>query len=143
MRASCVVLMIFFFKQKTAYEMRISDWSSDVCSSDLAFVSKAEVGTTPLVGWLADQNRTIYVPREAKREIHNQANELRGALARGRPVTLFPEGTTGPGDGLLPFRASLLTSVLPTPPRLRVPHVPPDSAQSYRRRRGGNGGGST
>src|SRR3546814_1983840 len=32
----CVVLfLVFFFKQKTAYEMRISDWSSDVCSSDL------------------------------------------------------------------------------------------------------------
>src|SRR3546814_9201299 len=31
---SCFVLF-FFFKQKTAYEMRISDWSSDVCSSDL------------------------------------------------------------------------------------------------------------
>src|SRR3546814_4974767 len=29
----CVI--VFFFKQKTAYEMRISDWSSDVCSSDL------------------------------------------------------------------------------------------------------------
>src|SRR3546814_2021176 len=29
-------LFFFFFKQKTAYEMRISDWSSDVCSSDLA-----------------------------------------------------------------------------------------------------------
>src|SRR3546814_6000871 len=29
------LFMIFFFKQKTAYEMRISDWSSDVCSSDL------------------------------------------------------------------------------------------------------------
>src|SRR3546814_2454366 len=29
------VLFFFFFKQKTAYEMRISDWSSDVCSSDL------------------------------------------------------------------------------------------------------------
>src|SRR3546814_1591514 len=28
-------LVFFFFKQKTAYEMRISDWSSDVCSSDL------------------------------------------------------------------------------------------------------------
>src|SRR3546814_8655787 len=28
-------VLIFFFKQKTAYEMRISDWSSDVCSSDL------------------------------------------------------------------------------------------------------------
>src|SRR3546814_5288232 len=31
------VMKIFFFKQKTAYEMRISDWSSDVCSSDLIF----------------------------------------------------------------------------------------------------------
>src|SRR3546814_7023078 len=31
----CVVFFVFFFKQKTAYEMRISDWSSDVCSSDL------------------------------------------------------------------------------------------------------------
>src|SRR3546814_10284188 len=31
----CEVLYFFFFKQKTAYEMRISDWSSDVCSSDL------------------------------------------------------------------------------------------------------------
>src|SRR3546814_7364060 len=31
----CDVLYFFFFKQKTAYEMRISDWSSDVCSSDL------------------------------------------------------------------------------------------------------------
>src|SRR3546814_943360 len=30
-----LLLLFFFFKQKTAYEMRISDWSSDVCSSDL------------------------------------------------------------------------------------------------------------
>src|SRR3546814_5499995 len=33
---SCMFLVFFFFKQKTAYEMRISDWSSDVCSSDLS-----------------------------------------------------------------------------------------------------------
>src|SRR3546814_8524573 len=31
----CCMQFLFFFKQKTAYEMRISDWSSDVCSSDL------------------------------------------------------------------------------------------------------------
>src|SRR3546814_101036 len=31
----CCYVVFFFFKQKTAYEMRISDWSSDVCSSDL------------------------------------------------------------------------------------------------------------
>src|SRR3546814_2289578 len=32
-----ILFFFFFFKQKTAYEMRISDWSSDVCSSDLLF----------------------------------------------------------------------------------------------------------
>src|SRR3546814_3140592 len=34
-----VYWLVFFFKQKTAYEMRISDWSSDVCSSDLAMLN--------------------------------------------------------------------------------------------------------
>src|SRR3546814_15073634 len=37
----CCFSCFFFFKQKTAYEMRISDWSSDVCSSDLQFVGRS------------------------------------------------------------------------------------------------------
>src|SRR3546814_7812178 len=41
------MFVVFFFKQKTAYEMRISDWSSDVCSSDLPHrVSMAGNGTS-------------------------------------------------------------------------------------------------
>src|SRR3546814_8667818 len=36
-------ILLFFFKQKTAYEMRISDWSSDVCSSDLAATGHGDV----------------------------------------------------------------------------------------------------
>src|SRR3546814_3606281 len=35
--------IVFFCKQKTAYEMRISDWSSDVCSSDLAYEGAARM----------------------------------------------------------------------------------------------------
>src|SRR3546814_9555511 len=42
-----LVCVFFFFKQKTAYEMRISDWSSDVCSSDL--VTAAEVHDEELI----------------------------------------------------------------------------------------------
>src|SRR3546814_1579863 len=51
MQLSLVVLLsfyFFFFKQKTAYEMRISDWSSDVCSSDLDkgfAIGKSRLGT--------------------------------------------------------------------------------------------------
>src|SRR3546814_1634985 len=42
-------MCFFFFKQKTAYEMRISDWSSDVCSSDL-FADLAQLGAGDLAG---------------------------------------------------------------------------------------------
>src|SRR3546814_8487392 len=38
------MFMFFFFKQKTAYEVRISDWSSDVCSSDLFSLRLASLG---------------------------------------------------------------------------------------------------
>src|SRR3546814_14243928 len=43
------MLFFFFFKQKTAYEMRISDWSSDVCSSDLLEARWADSAATTLV----------------------------------------------------------------------------------------------
>src|SRR3546814_1252475 len=41
-----LALFFFFFKQKTAYEMRISDWSSDVCSSDLLWLSDGRLVAT-------------------------------------------------------------------------------------------------
>src|SRR3546814_5865926 len=45
----CVIFFVFFFKQKTSYEMRISDWSSDVCSSDLGKLHVAQApGREPL-----------------------------------------------------------------------------------------------
>src|SRR3546814_871195 len=46
--ACMMVVDFFFFKQKTAYEMRISDWSSDVCSSDL--VDDEQWNQKPLLG---------------------------------------------------------------------------------------------
>src|SRR3546814_7949139 len=44
------VLCFFFVKQKTAYEMRISDWSSDVCSSDLRFEVAQIFVSAPILG---------------------------------------------------------------------------------------------
>ena len=72
-----------------------------------AFVSKDSLGHG-LLHWLADQNRTIYVRREHRKGAREQAETIAGALAGDKPVALFPEGTTGPGDELLPFRPTLL-----------------------------------
>src|SRR3546814_12420225 len=41
-----MLCLFFFFKQKTAYELRISDWSSDVCSSDLLYGHQPTLGTS-------------------------------------------------------------------------------------------------
>src|SRR3546814_10480830 len=50
----CVRAVFFFFKQKTAYEMRISDWSSDVCSSDLVeLLQVREISAGVSVGYNA------------------------------------------------------------------------------------------
>src|SRR3546814_5325009 len=46
------MFVFFFFKQKTAYEMRISDWSSDVCSSDLQFRKDVGIGPFPCAKFL-------------------------------------------------------------------------------------------
>src|SRR3546814_10067105 len=52
MVATLVLLcfLFFFFKQKTAYEMRISDWSSDVCSSDLCCHAISKLALTDRIG---------------------------------------------------------------------------------------------
>src|SRR3546814_2975101 len=44
-----VYILFFFFKHKTAYEMRISDWSSDVCSSDLAILGRPGYWADPTI----------------------------------------------------------------------------------------------
>src|SRR3546814_20559608 len=55
--------MFFFFKQKTAYEMRISDWSSDVCSSDL--VGRHAFRAHFLIGHRIEEFRDEQPPRLA------------------------------------------------------------------------------
>lgn len=72
-----------------------------------AFVSKDSLGH-PFIHWLADQNHTVYVKRSHVKGAKDQAVAIAAALERDQPVALFPEGTTGPGTHLLPFRSTLL-----------------------------------
>src|SRR3546814_6250244 len=50
--------LFFFFKQKTAYEMRISDWSSDVCSSDLPMIENIPFNDDNIAGFRIDGRLT-------------------------------------------------------------------------------------
>lgn len=72
-----------------------------------AFVSKDDLGHG-LMHWLADQHATVYVRRSHARGAREQALTIARALEGDKPVALFPEGTTGPGSHLLPFRSTLL-----------------------------------
>ena len=91
-----------------------------------AFVSKAEVQRTTLIGWLADQNRTVYIERAERGSAHRQVEQIAEALDHPQPLTVFPEGTTGDGRHLLPFRSTLLHAVAPPPPGASVRPVAVD-----------------
>lgn len=92
-------------------------------SSGTAFVAKAEIGASPVVGWLAGLNRTVYVKRENRMGVAEQINALRDALAENWAITVFPEGTTTDGKSLLPFKTPMLRVLEPPPPGVMVQPV--------------------
>src|SRR3546814_10793302 len=71
-------IMFFFFKQKTAYEMRISDWSSDVCSSDLT-----QVGLVAPEGIQHLLRRTVGPHRAERLLLAGELVQADAALAMG------------------------------------------------------------
>ena len=89
-------------------------------ASGSAFVAKAELARSPLVGWLCKLNDTIFVDRGDRMRVGEQVERFRAALGLGRPVTVFPEGTTGDGVTMLPFKAGMLAALDPPIPGLRV-----------------------
>ncbi len=77
---------------------------------DAVFVAKQEVAGWPLFGRLARMRQCIFVTRNA-RHVRGEVEMIRSQLVAGRNVILFPEGTTGDGGKLLPFKSSLLAAV--------------------------------
>src|SRR3546814_8820449 len=75
------VLCLFFFKQKTAYEMRISDWSSDVCSSDLIGLPRRD-DRREMIGAIAGK----FIGEHHNIDLARSARDTRGAISRRNPV---------------------------------------------------------
>ncbi len=72
------------------------------------FVSKAEVGRWPVVGWMTTMAGTVYVERGRGGSGAAASVRIRKAAADELPVVFFPEGTTSDGEALLPFHGGLL-----------------------------------
>lgn len=88
-----------------------------------AYVAMDEMIGWPLLGWMATLNNSVFVARDAPLDVPAQAASLKRALATHQPLTLFPEGTTGNGATLLPFRSSLVAAVAPPPPGAAIQPV--------------------
>lgn len=73
----------------------------------LRFLSKAEVGRWPVIGWLAEQAGTLFIQRGSGKAGHTR-QEIAHTLGQGQSVLVFPEGTTTPGITVLPFHGRLL-----------------------------------
>src|SRR3546814_19826145 len=94
----CSRLCFFFFKQKTAYEMRISDWSSDVCSSDLDDAIDKTQGAEH-----GDRNSTCFADASAYGALNNASGAQSSAfgynnIARGTPGSAFGWGNKARGN---------------------------------------------
>src|SRR3546814_20458447 len=90
-----IVFLFFFFKQKTAYEMRISDWSSDVCSSDLLLSEKLRL----VIGALFFLH--LFDRLRARRGIGGRALlEIPPARVPGAPRLLRPPDPVPPAHQL-------------------------------------------
>ena len=74
----------------------------------LRFVSKAEVRSWPIVGWLAARAGTLFIDRSKRHDTKRINHEVSTVLSKGGCVAVFPEGTTSDGSLLRPFHASLL-----------------------------------
>ncbi|WP_166269132.1 lysophospholipid acyltransferase family protein [Marinobacter caseinilyticus] len=80
-------------------------------AAPLRFLSKAEVGSWPVIGWLATQAGTLFIQRGQGRAGQSRA-DIAHALRQGQSVLVFPEGTTTAGVTVLPFHRRLLSAAV-------------------------------
>lgn len=78
------------------------------------FVSKADVQHWPLVNRLVTAAGTLYVDRDRRRDALRVVHQMAEAMRAGDTVAVFPEGTTGDGQTLMPFHANLLQAAIAT-----------------------------
>lgn len=98
-------------------------------TSRAIFVAHSGLSLHGGLKWLCDQNDTVFITREKRGSIATQVNQVRAALGE-RPLTIFPEGTTGDGTRLLPFKSSLLSAVEPLAAEVPIQPVALDYADA-------------
>lgn len=78
------------------------------------FIAKSDIKKWPIVGLLAKSGNTIFVDRDRRHSVTDTIKVLSERLKAGETIGLFPEGKTGSGLEILPFKSSLFESVILT-----------------------------
>jgi len=78
---------------------------------DVCFAGKAEIARWPILGWIAKSYAMILVDRHRKGKVKMFASQIRERLQQQGSVLVFPEGTTGNGKTLLPFKTGAFESI--------------------------------
>jgi 1-acyl-sn-glycerol-3-phosphate acyltransferase len=73
-----------------------------------SFIAKHEVAGWPLFGWLAKLQRSVFIDRQVRSTVE-QRDSIAGRLAAKEALILFPEGTSGDGNRVLPFKSALFS----------------------------------
>jgi 1-acyl-sn-glycerol-3-phosphate acyltransferase len=84
-----------------------------------SFIAKEEVARWPFFGWLAKLQRSVFIDRRV-RSMAQQQDAIGERLARGDALILFPEGTSGDGNRVLPFKSALFNVTRAEPGALPV-----------------------
>lgn len=87
------------------------------------FVSKAEIQSVPVLGWMTKMAGTVYVERGAGGSAERAASGMRAASDAGLPVVFFPEGTTTNGSEMLKFHSGLLAEALEADEPITAAHL--------------------
>ncbi len=91
--------------------------------SPCVFVSKKEVLSWPLFGFMAKTAGTVFVDRARSTDAHRAKSEVSRALANGLVVVLFPEGTVSDGTTILPFKPALFEPAVETGAHVCSAHI--------------------
>lgn len=94
-----------------------------VTTCGASFIAHDGLASFSALRIICEMNNTVFIARHDRQSVNAQVAQVRQAMAASKVLALFPEGTTGDGTELLPFKSSLLSALEPIPEGISIQPV--------------------